>query len=153
MYTALLHTHSLLRYIILLLLLTSIFRSFSGWFGKKQFTEGARKLNLFTLISAHLQLLVGLGVYFMSAEVQFENLSNATKEVRFFTMEHITLMIIAIALITVGYSSSKKATTDEAKYKRAAIFFLSALVVILIAIPWPFDLWSGVIRGWMPGMQ
>ena len=149
MLTGLLHVHSLLRYVLLILLLVSIVKSFSGWFGKKQFTNGTQKLNLFTLIFAHTQLLLGFAVYFISPVVQFSNLSNATKEVRFFTIEHITMMILSIALITVGYSLSKKGKTDEAKYKRAAIFFLLALIVIFIAIPWP---WSAVARGWMPGM-
>ncbi|MBI4930057.1 MAG: cytochrome B [Bacteroidetes bacterium] len=153
MLTGLLHVHSLLRYILLILILVAIVKSFSGWFGKKQFTERTRKLNLFTLIFAHLQLLVGLGVYFMSTKVKaaFVNMGEAMKntELRFWSVEHIALMVIAIALITVGYSLSKKGKTDEAKYKRAAIFFLLALLVIFYAIPWP---WSAVARGWMPGV-
>lgn len=153
MYSALVNVHSILRYVLLLLILISIVKSFNGWFGKKQYLPGDKRIALFTLISAHLQLIVGLGVYFMSAEVQFSNFSTSTKEVRFFTMEHITMMIIAIALITIGYSSSKKAATDEAKYKRVAIFFLLALIIILLAIPWPFNIWSGVTRGWMPDVE
>ena len=147
MLTGFLHIHSLLRYVLLILLLISIVKSFGGWFGKKQFTEGTRKINLFTLISAHLQLVVGFVVYSLSPEVQFSNFAQATKEVRFFTVEHITMMILSIALITIGYSSSKKGKTDETKYKRIAIFFLLALIVIFIAIPWP---WSAVARGWTP---
>jgi uncharacterized protein YacL len=146
MYTILLYIHSFLRYIILILLLAAIIKSLSGWFGKKQFAEGTRKLNLFTLIFAHIQLLIGLGVYFMSPWVQFYDLSHQTKEIRFFTIEHIAMMVIAIAFITVGYSLSKKGKTDEAKHRRIAIFFLLALLIIFYAIPWP---WSAVARGWL----
>ncbi len=148
MNTALLHTHSLLRYILLLLLLISIFKSFSGWFGKKTFTDGTRKLALFTLISAHLQLVIGLALYFMNGwQNVLGDMENRVN--RFFSLEHSLMMLIAIALITVGYSSSKKATTDEAKYKRIALFFLIALIVIFVMIPWP---WKDLGRGWMPGM-
>lgn len=154
MYTGLLHIHSILRYVILLLLIAVIAKSFIGWFGKKQFTEGTRKLNLFTLIFAHIQLLVGLGVYFMSVEVKaaFANMGEAMKdkELRFWSVEHIAMMIISIALITVGYTLSKKGKTDEAKHKRVAIFFLLALLVIFYAIPWP---WSAVAKGWLPGAE
>ena len=149
MLTGFLHIHSLLRYAILFFLLVTILKSFNGWFGKKQYLPGDKKLALFTLITAHLQLALGLAVYFMSAEVQFSNLSSVTREVRFFTMEHSSMMIIAIILITLGYSLAKRGKDDETKHKRTAIFFLLALIVIFLAIPWP---WSAVARGWMPGM-
>ena len=152
MYTGLLHIHSLLRYIILVLILVAVYKAFSGWIGKKPFTEGTRKINLFTLIAAHIQLLVGLGVYFMSTEVKaaFANMGEAMKnpELRFWSVEHIAMMIVSIAVITIGYLLSKKGKTDEVKHKRIAIFFLLALLIIFYAIPWP---WSAVARGWMPG--
>ena len=153
MLTGLLHIHSHLRYLILFFLLITIVKSFSGWFGKKQYLPGDKKMALFTLICAHLQLVLGLVLYFLSPEVQFANLSSVTREVRFFTMEHSTMMIIAIILITLGYSLAKRGKDDVAKHKRTAIFFLLALIVIFVAIPWPFHLpWSAVARGWMPGM-
>jgi len=150
MLTGLLHIHSFFRYIILILILIAIYKAFSGWLGKKPFTKGNKILNLLTLIFAHSQLLFGLWIYFQSPVVQFSNLSNASKEVRFFTIEHIAMMLIAITLITLGYSLSKKGKTDEAKHKRIAIFFLVALILILIAIPWPCG--PFVSRGWMHGM-
>src|ERR1051326_6780243 len=145
MLTGFLHIHSLLRYIILLLLIIAIIKSWSGWLGKKPFTDGTRKLALFTLISAHLQLVIGFALYFMNGwQNVLGDMENRVN--RFFSMEHSLMMIIAIALITIGYSSSKKATTDEAKYKRIAIFFLIALIIIFIMIPWP---WKDLGRGWM----
>jgi uncharacterized membrane protein len=131
------------------MLIISIFKSFSGWLGKKQYLPGDKKVALFTLISAHLQLVVGLTLLFISPNVQFSNLSGAERVVRFFTMEHSMMMIIAIILITLGFSLSKRGKDDTAKHKRVAIFFLLALIVIFMMIPWP---WSAVPRGWMPGM-
>ena len=70
MLTGLLHTHNLLRYVILILILISIVKSFSGWMGKKQYTPGDKRFALFTLITAHLQLVIGLVLYFISPNVK-----------------------------------------------------------------------------------
>ncbi len=153
MLTGLLHTHGLLRYIILILLLITIVQSLSGWLGKKTYTPTHRKLTLFTMIFTHTQLLVGLILYFISPTVQvgLANMGEAMKDasLRFWTIEHMAMMLIAVVLITLGNIRSKKAATDEAKHKQVAIFFILALLIIFAAIPWP---WSAVARGWMPGM-
>lgn len=152
MFTGLLHLHSTLRYILLILLILSILKSLSGWMGKKVYSSGDRKLSLFTMIAAHLQLIVGIILYFISPIVKagLANMGEAMKDtmLRYWVVEHISLMIIAIILITLGNSLAKRATDDTGKHKRIAIFFLIALAVIFIAIPWP---WSAVARGWMPG--
>ena len=154
MLTGLLHIHSLLRYVLLVLLLLSIVKSFSGWMGKKTYSGGNRKLTLFTMVSAHLQLVVGLILYFISPNVKagLADMGAAMKDpgLRFWTVEHIAMMLIAIVLITLGNSLSKRASDDVGKHKRVTIFFLLALIVIFMAIPWP---WSAVARGWMPGVQ
>ncbi len=153
MYSFLLHIHSVLRYVFLLMLVAAIIKSVSGWLGKKPFTEGTRKLNLFTVLVAHTQLLIGLALYFMSpaVKVALANMKDAMKntELRFWSVEHISMMIIAIVLITVGNALSKKGKDDEAKHKRGALFFLIALILIFMAIPWP---WSTIARGWMSGI-
>jgi len=153
MLTGLLHIHNFLRYVILLLILISIVKSFSGWMGKKQYTPGDKRFALFTLIAAHLQLVVGLILYFISQNVKvgLANMGEAMKnsELRFWTVEHILMMLISIVLITLGYSLAKRAKENIGKHKRVAIYFLLALVIIFLAIPWP---WSAVSRGWIPGM-
>ena len=153
MLTGLLHTHSLLRYILLIFILLSIFKAFNGWLGKKPYLPGDKKVALFTLISAHLQLVVGLILYFVSPTVKIglADMGAAMKDpgLRFWSVEHISMMLIAIILITVGYSTAKRGKDDEAKHKKIAIFFLLALIIIFMAIPWP---WSAISRGWMPGM-
>jgi len=151
MYTGLLHFHSLLRWILLLLLITSLVKAYSGWSGRKVYTESDRKMSLFTLISAHLQLVLGLVLYFISDLIRGArmDMGAAMKDatLRFWAVEHLIMMVLSIILITIGYSKSKRAATDEAKFKLLAIFFGVALVLILMGIPWPFRT-VGEGRGW-----
>ncbi|MES2275164.1 MAG: cytochrome B [Bacteroidota bacterium] len=134
MYSFFRNFHSGLRYIVLVLIVIAIVQSFIGWLGKKPYTDAHRKMNLFAMISAHTQLLIGLVLYFLSPLVQFAGTTMKNAELRYWTVEHITMMIIAIALITVGHSRSKKATTPEAKHRAVAIFYLLGVVVIVVAI-------------------
>lgn len=131
MYNILKSAHSGWRYIVLALLIIAVIKALSGWFGKKSYTEGDRKLNVFALISAHIQLLLGLALYFMGPWMKGDA-SNAT--MRYWKMEHIGVMIIAIILITIGNSKSKKIADAVAKHKTIAIFFGLGLVLILLAV-------------------
>ena len=124
--------HSGWRYVVFLLLIIAVVKALSGWFGNKTYTEGNRKLNVFTLISAHIQLLIGLVLYF--SEGWYKLSSAGAPAVRYFKMEHISMMIIAIILITVGNAKSKKLTEAVAKHRAIAIFFGLALILIIIAI-------------------
>jgi cation transport ATPase len=154
MLTGILQIHSILRYVLLVFLVISIFKSFKGWFGKKQYLPGDKKAALFTLISAHLQLVIGLLLYFISPNVKagLADMGAAMKDagLRFWAVEHIGMMLAAIVLITLGYSLAKRGKNDEIKHKRVALFFLLALILIFLAIPWP---WSSVSRGWVAGIQ
>jgi uncharacterized membrane protein len=131
MYEILKSAHSGWRYIVLILLLVAVLQAIMGWFGKKAYTEGNRKLNVFTLISAHVQLLFGLVLYFLSPLTKGP-MGDALY--RYWKVEHIAMMIIAIVLITVGNAKSKKATDAIAKHKTIAIFFGIALIFILVSI-------------------
>jgi len=108
--------------------------AWAGWLGKKSFSEGQRKLNLFTLISVHTQLLIGLVLYFLSPFVQFNSQTMKDDTTRYWTVEHLTAMIIAIVLITVGHSKSKKAALPEGKNKAIAVFYTLALVIVIVTI-------------------
>ena len=130
MLAGLVHLHSVLRYVILILVLISIFQAFTA--GNKPYTAANKKINLFTLISAHIQLLVGLVLYFISPMVDFSQMSNPIN--RYWNVEHISMMILAIVLITVGYSKSKKAIDDKAKHKAIYVYYTIAVVVVLLAI-------------------
>ena len=148
--------HSLMRWVILVLLITSIVKSFSGWQQGKAFTHGDRKLWLFTLISAHITLLIGLYQVLLGRfGILVTNLPEGTKLMkdkfyRFYWVEHPTGMILAIILITLGYGMAKKSVSDETKFKKASWFFFVALILILATVPWPFRQIIG--RPLIPGM-
>lgn len=134
MYIFLKYLHSGLRYIVLLLVVAAIVQALLGWLGKKDYTAGNHKLNLFALISAHTQLLVGLILYFVSPLVQFSAATMKDATARYWTVEHITMMIIAIALITIGYSRSKKALVPEKKHFNIFVFYLLAVIIVIVTL-------------------
>ena len=155
--TGLLHLHNLLRWVISILLLLSIYKAYTGWKGKKTFSAGDRKTWLFTLISAHITLLIGLyqlavGRYgiFKTSLPEGESLMK-NHFFRFYWIEHPEAMILSVVFITLGYGMAKKAVPDEVKYRKAFIFFLLALLLILAAVPWPFR--ADIGRPWFPGMN
>lgn len=151
MFIGLLHFHSLLRWVLLLLLIAAIIKAFRGKNGGVQFTAGDRKISLFTMISAHLQLILGGFLYAVSPTVQsaISNMGASMKDgvARFWAVEHISMMIIAIALLTIGHIKCKKAVGDQAKFKAQATYFTLGLILILASIPWPFRE-VGLGRGW-----
>ena len=136
MYSILVHAHSGLRWLVLLLLVAAVFVSVSRWLGGKSYTDGNRKLYLFTLISVHIQLILGLILYFISPKVNFGGLSN--RVIRFYTVEHLTIMLLAITAVTLGYSLSKRAVGDTKKHRLVGILYGVGLALILAGIPWAF---------------
>ncbi len=156
MQTGLIHLHNFLRWVILILLVISILKAYSGWQGRKVFSPGDKKIWLFTMISAHTTLLLGLYQVALGRYGIFSTTLPAGTSVmkdkffRFFWVEHPAGMILAIILITLGYGMSKKSVSDEVKYKKAFYYFLIALIVILATIPWPFREIVG--RPIFPGM-
>jgi uncharacterized membrane protein len=113
-----------------------VIQALIGWLSNRPYTEGNRKINLFTLISAHIQLLIGLGLYFVSPFVKLNDMGSAMKDhsLRYWSVEHILMMIIAIVLITIGHSRSKKVLDAVAKHRTIAIFYTLALAIIIITI-------------------
>jgi hypothetical protein len=134
MYTGLLHTHSFLRYFVLILLLVVIVQSLLGWLSKKPYGSLDNRLGLFLFIFTHIQLLVGLILYFVSPFVQFSGAAMKDASTRYWLVEHSLMMLIAIVLITMARVTSKKMQDNTAKHKRMFIFNALALVIILIAI-------------------
>tara|TARA_B100002051_G_C16270628_1_gene408749 strand:+ start:52 stop:489 length:438 start_codon:yes stop_codon:yes gene_type:complete len=143
-----LHAHSGLRWIVLLLLILVIYRSLAGWFGKKQFKKSDNIFAVLLVAFTHIQALLGLALYFMGAwGIVFGNMGliKDNEVFRFWSLEHLFIMLGAVALITVGRVKSKKATTDTAKHRKGAMFYLLALLLIV---------WAGIIkpyalgRGW-----
>ena len=134
--------HSLLRWVILILLIYTLIRSFQGKAGKEA---------KFLTITSHIMLLIGLAQWFLGSWglklIQNVGIGEVMKNAsqRFFAVEHTFTMIIAIALITVGGVSVRKGKSN------AKWFYLIALILILMRIPWPF-MEAGIARGWFPGM-
>jgi Na+/H+-dicarboxylate symporter len=142
MYNFIQKFHSGWAYLALLLLVVTVVNAIIGMSSKKEFTAKDRKIALFGLIATHIQLVVGLILYFVS-EVGMKAFSTegAMKipELRLTMLEHPLTNVIAITLITIGWSKHKKATSSEAKFKTIALFFGLGLVLILARIPW--SLW------------
>ncbi len=138
MYTGLQHLHSYMSYLVLIGLLISIVVALAGLFGNKAFTDKDRKLSLLGLIPTHLQWVFGLILYFVSP-LGFANASGAAMKdslSRLYILEHPLTMIIAVVLITVGYSKAKRQTESGNGFKSIAIFYSLGLVLILSRIPW-----------------
>lgn len=141
MYNFLLGLHNLLRWIILLLLLLNLLRHFVAV--NHPFNDVDKKLGLWLMISAHIQLLIGLYQWFAGAW-GFQNFkNNGAAEVmqnsteRFFAVEHTLSMIIAIVLITVARGIYRKQIPDNKKHRRCILLYTVALLIILAMIPWP----------------
>lgn len=134
--------HSGLRWIALILLLVAIYNAFTA----KNYEKKHRLVNMFAMISLHTQLLIGLALYFTSAKVQFTAGWMKEAMYRFYGMEHLMGMLIAIVLVTIGHSKSKKATESAAKFKAIKLWYVLALILILAFIPWPFRTALGA--GW-----
>jgi hypothetical protein len=134
MYTGLLHSHSMLRYVVLALLLAVVIVSLTALLTKRPYKPLDNKLSLFLTIGVHLQLLLGLGLYFTSPWVQFASETMKDKSLRYWTVEHIALMLLAIVLVTIARSTVKKMSLDAAKHKRTFVFNAIALLLIVVSI-------------------
>ena len=143
MYTGLQHLHSYLAYLVLAGLLLSIIFALMGYTGNRPFTDGDRKKGLFGLIPAHIQGLAGILLYFVSplglpnagADAMKDSLS------RLYFLEHPLTMIIALVLITIGYSRTRRLQTDQARFKSIWLFYAIGFVLILLRLPW--NAWPG----------
>jgi hypothetical protein len=156
MYTGLLHLHNLLRWVILILILVAIFRHLAGMNNKRLVNAGDKKIDLFLMIAAHITFLIGLYQWIAGPWglklIQNAGMGAVMKEpsYRFFAIEHITGMLIAIVLITIGRGKVKKAV-DYTAHKKAFWFFFIALIIIIASVPWPFR--EAVARPLFPGMH
>ena len=136
------HLHSGLRWVVLVLLIWAIVNAFSA----KRFEKKHKMINLFSLVTLHIQLVIGLIQYFTSAKVQFTTGWMKEPLLRFYGMEHLAGMLLAIILITIGYSKAKRKENDADKFKVIRLFYSIGLIIILLSIPWPF--WTNLGGGW-----
>jgi hypothetical protein len=132
MIEGLIHTHSGFRWIVFILLITTLIGTFRN--------KTNSKLALYTMIAFHIQLILGLILFFMSSKVEFSGYAMKDSVMRFFTVEHSFLMILSVILVTIGYSFLKKDKVKGYKW-----LLTIALILLLFGIPWPF---RGLGAGW-----
>ena len=133
--------HSYWAYLAVLILLLAVVNAIIGLTQNKEFKDKDLRISLFTLIVMHIQLLIGLGWYFMSPwykTLKEVGMGEAMKDaaLRLQTVEHPLMMILAIVLITMGWSKHKKKTTNKGKFKTIAVFYGLGLLFVLSRIPW-----------------
>ena len=136
--------HSYWAYLVLLVLVLATFNALIKFFGKKEFHPKDFRISLFALIVSHIQLLIGLLLYFVSPRLSLFSelgMGEVMKDTvnRLYLIEHPLINIVAVVLITIGYSKHKKKLTSTPKFKMLAIFYSIALVLFLSRIPW--DVW------------
>ena len=135
MYETIQSVHSLLAYVALALLVLASINAISGLTSKRLFKDKDLRISLFTLIICHIQLLVGLILYFVSP-LGLEQLGNMSDSARPLSLEHPLTNIIALVLITIGWSKHKKEESNNGKFKKIAIFYTIGLILLLAMIPW-----------------
>jgi len=143
MYIYLLSIHSVFRWLVLAGLVYSVYRAWRGYQGGLAFSAADNSLRHWTATLAHIQLLLGFVLYFNSPLVQYflSDTRNAVKqpELLFFGILHIGLMFISVVVLTIGSALAKRRESDRDKYRTMLFWFSAALLLIFIAVPWPFS--------------
>jgi hypothetical protein len=150
LFSILLPLHSILRWIVILLAVVTIGRALIGWLGKKSWTPLDSRLSSIFTISFDIQVFIGLILYFISPnnQVALRNFGAAmgNADLRFFAVEHIFLMILALGIAHAGRTLSRKAKDAFKKHRNAALFYILAILIVLSAIPWatrpPIRFWG-----------
>ncbi len=145
MYNGLLHAHSGLRYVVLILIVLVIFQSFTAWRKKHKFDRTHKVLANMSAGMMVVQFLIGVVLYFLSPKVLFDAETMKSTILRFFTLEHPLLMLISCMIIVHGVSKAK-AYSNYDTHKQLFWSHLIGLVLIIISIPWPFR--SSLGAGW-----
>ena len=143
MFATLLTIHSLTRWLVLISLIYAIYRGYISWKRNKVYSPFDNTVRHWTATIAHIQLTIGLWLYFISPIVDYflHNFSEAIhqREPRFFGMEHNTMMILAIVIISIGSGKAKRKETDYDKFKTMTVWYTIGLIIILLNIPWSFS--------------
>ncbi|WP_055442199.1 hypothetical protein [Lacinutrix himadriensis] len=145
MYSIVKNLHSYWAYLVLLVLILAVVNSLYKTFSNKEYTPKDFRIALFTLIVTHIQLLMGLVLYFTSPNgfhsIKANGMGGLSPFARLLAVEHPFMGILAITFITIGYSKHKKKLTSKPKHKTIAIFYTIALLLVLTRIPW--SVWLG----------
>lgn len=141
MYTGFLHLHNALRWLVLIVALITLLKYFMSWFSHKRWEKSDNILGIIFTAVMDVQLLIGLALYFFISPITkaaFQNMGTAMKnpELRFYLVEHFLMMLVAVVLVHIGRSKSKKATSPRKKFGSALVYFAIAYVLLLVGIPW-----------------
>ena len=139
MYHTLVFFHSLFRWLVLASLLSAILLSYRAMRSGRQFTLTDDRLRHWTATIAHMQLMIGVVLYFTSPLIKVFFAGSRRGDLGFFGMIHASLMLAAIVVITIGSALAKRKQDAKDKFRTMLVWFAVALLVILIAIPWPFS--------------
>lgn len=143
MYQTLTFYHSIMRWLVLASLLYAIYRAYKGYKLNAQFSKADNAVRHWTATIAHIQLVIGITLYTQSPIIKYfwRNFNEAIHhlDITFFGLLHIILMLTAIILMTIGSALSKRKATDKEKFKTMLVWFSISLLIIFIAIPWPFS--------------
>lgn len=143
MYSTLLIVHSIFRWLVLLSLVYAIVNALRSYYLQLNFRKSDDLLRHWTATIAHVQFMIGMVLYFKSPVVKFAtdvtNPDFLINSHQFFRYVHISLMLLSVVLITIGSAKSKRAETDALKFKIMLLWFSIALLIIFLAIPWPFS--------------
>ena len=140
MYDTIKILHSYWAYLVLLIVVLATLNAVFKYLGKKEFSNKDLRISLFALIVMHIQLLLGLILFFVSPNglnsIKTNGMGGLTSAARLLAVEHPFVGILAVVLITIGFSKHKKKLTAIAKFKTLAIFYAFALILVLSRIPW-----------------
>lgn len=143
MYQMLLYFHSIFRWLVLISLIFAIYRAWRGYRYQKPFTGTDNSIRHWTATISHIQLILGSTLYFKSPFIKgfWADLKHTIQQIdlAFFGIAHFALMALAIILITIGSALSKRKPSDQEKFHTMLIWFSIALLIIFVAIPWPFS--------------
>lgn len=143
MHQLLLFLLSVNRWLVLATLFYAVYISLNGYLAGSAFTQGSNFIRHVTATIVHIQLILGIFLYIISPVVRFGgpmvSSSLLVGEQTFFRVVHLSLVLVAVVLVTIGSSKAKRQKTDELKFKSMLIWYFVALVIISIAIPWPFS--------------
>jgi hypothetical protein len=149
MYSFILATHNIVRWLILIAAVVAIIQAFVGWFGEKEWSKANGLTGLIYVSAVDLNVLLGLILYLFLSPLTRQAFADfgaamGNPTLRFFAVEHIFTMLVALALAHVGRSLSKKATETIKKHRTAAIWYTVSLLAILTMIPWDRALWPSL---------
>lgn len=141
MYQVLTFYHSMFRWLVLIVLLYAVCRAARGYYSNAIFSKTDNALRHWTATICHLQLTLGIILYTKSPIVNYywAHLKDAGRELVFFGVIHLLMMLAAIVFITIGSAKAKRMPTDRQKFKTMLVWYSIGLLIILMAIPWPFS--------------